>query len=135
MAITVPPIHPVAPWPVVLGVLRRLAVATVVDRLLPPHPAHGLACGRGVEALVRAMLDGHQALYKVGKRREERGRLALLHPGLTGAALHADRLGHSRDARFAAKRNRGFRVVALKALDVDALPPPWLQQATTTMAR
>ena len=67
--------------PLVLGVLRRLEVATVMDRLLPPHPAQGLSCGRGVEALVLAILDGHHALYKVGRRREERGMVALLQPG------------------------------------------------------
>jgi hypothetical protein len=42
--------QPVAPLPLVLGVLRRLAVATVMDRLLPPQPASGLSCGRGVAA-------------------------------------------------------------------------------------
>ena len=91
MATTGPQIHPVAHFPFVLGVLRRLEVATVMDRLLPPHPAHGLSCGRGVAALVRAMLDGHHALYKVGRRLEERGMVALLQPGLTRAALHDDR--------------------------------------------
>ena len=75
-------IHPVAHLPLVLGVLRRLEVATVVDRLIPPHPAHVLSCGRGVEALVLAILDGHHALYKVGKRLEERGMVTLLQPGL-----------------------------------------------------
>ena len=72
MAITVQQIHPVAHLPLVLGVLRRLEVATLIDGLIPPHPAHGLSCGRGVEALVLAILDGHHALYKVGKRLEER---------------------------------------------------------------
>jgi hypothetical protein len=43
--------HPVAHLPFVLGVLRRLEVATGIDRLIPPHPAHGLSCGRGVAAL------------------------------------------------------------------------------------
>ena len=64
MATTVQQIHPIAHLPLVLGVLRRLEVATVIDRLIPPHPAHGLSCGRGVEALVLAILDGHHALYK-----------------------------------------------------------------------
>ena len=73
MAITVQQIHPVAHLPLVLGVLRRLEVATLIDGLIPPHPAHGLSCGRGGEALVLAILDGHHALYKVGKRLEERG--------------------------------------------------------------
>ena len=54
MATTIQQIHPVAHLPLVLGVLRRLEVATIIDRLIPPHPAHGLSCGRGVEALVRA---------------------------------------------------------------------------------
>jgi hypothetical protein len=54
MAMTIQQIHPVAHLPLVLGVLRRLEVATVIDRLIPPHPAHGLTCGRGVEALVSA---------------------------------------------------------------------------------
>jgi len=88
MATTVQQIHPVAHFPLGLGVLRRLEVATGIDRLIPPHPAHGLSCGRGVAALVRAMLDGHHALYKVGRRREERGMVALLQPGLPRAALH-----------------------------------------------
>src|SRR5262245_21349682 len=88
IATTGPQIHPVAHFPLVLGVLRRLEVATGIDRLIPPHPAHGLSCGRGVAALVRAILDGHHALYKVGRRLEERGMVALLQPGLTRAALH-----------------------------------------------
>ena len=91
MAIAVQTMHPVAHWPLVLGVLRRLEVATVIDRLIPPHPAHGLACGRGAEAMVLAMLDGPQALDKVGKRLAERGMFALLQPGLTRAALNDDR--------------------------------------------
>jgi hypothetical protein len=62
MATTIQQIYPVAHLPLVLGVLRRLEVATIIDRLIPPHPAHGLSCGRGVEALVLAMLDGHHAL-------------------------------------------------------------------------
>jgi hypothetical protein len=62
MAVSVPHSHPIAHVPLVLGVLRRLEVAPIIDRLIPPHPAHGLSCGRRVEALVRAMLDGHHAL-------------------------------------------------------------------------
>jgi len=73
MATTLQQMHPVAHVPLVLGVLRRLEVATIIDRLIPPHPAHGLSCGRGVEAWVRAILDGHHALSKVGRRLEARG--------------------------------------------------------------
>ena len=108
MAIAVQQIHPVAHLPLVLGVLRRLEVATLIDRLIPPHPAHGLSCGRGVEALVLAILDGHHALYKVGKRLEERGMVPLLQPGLTRAALNDYRLGHILDALFAANLNQVF---------------------------
>src|SRR5215813_3804012 len=90
MAITVQQIYPVAHLPLSLGVLRRLEVATLIDQLIPPHPAHGLSCGRGVEALVLAILDGHHALYKVGKRLEERGMVPLLQPGLTRKVV-----GHS----------------------------------------
>jgi hypothetical protein len=134
MATTVQQMHPVAHLPLVLGVLRRLEVATVLDRLIPPHPAHGLSGGRGVEALVLAILDGHHALYKVGRRLEERGMVALLQPGLTRAALHDPRLGHSLDALFAANLNQGCSAVALKALEVYALATPWLHQDTTTIA-
>ena len=81
MAIAVQPIHPVAPVPVVLGVLRRLEVATVVDHLIPLHPAPVLSCGRGVEAVVLAILDGDHALYKGGRRLEEWGMVTLLQPG------------------------------------------------------
>jgi hypothetical protein len=62
MAVSVQHIHPIAHLPLVLGVLRRLEVATVIDRLIPPHPAPALSCGRGVEALVLAILDGPHAL-------------------------------------------------------------------------
>jgi transposase len=134
MAATVQQIYPVAHLPLVLGVLRRLEVATVVDRLIPPHPAHGLSCGRGVEALVLAILDGHHALYKVGKRLEERGMLALLQPGLTRAALNDYRLGHILDALFAANLNQVYSAVALRALEVYTIPTPWLHQDTTTIA-
>jgi transposase len=133
MAVIVQRIYPTAHLPLVLGVLRRLEVATVIDRLIPPHPAHGLSCGRGVEALVLAILDGHHALYKVGRRLEERGMVALLQPGLTRAALNDYRLGHILDALFAANLNMVFGAVALKALEVYAISAPWLHQDTTTI--
>ena len=134
MTVAVQQIYPVAHLPLVLGVLRRLEIAPVIDRLLPPHPAHVLSCGRGVEALVLAILDGDHALYKVGRRLEERGLIALLQPGLTRAALHDDRLGHILDALFAANLNRVFGAIALKALEVYAITTPWLHQDTTTIA-
>ena len=134
MAIAVQQIHPVAHLPLVLGVLRRLEVATVIDRLIPPHPAHVLSCGRGVEALVLAILDGDHALYKVGRRLEERGLVALLQPGLTRAALNDHRLGHILDALFAANLNKVYSAVALKALEVYTIATPWLHQDTTTIA-
>jgi transposase len=133
MAMAGQTLHPVAPLPLVLGVLRRLEVAIVIDRLLPPHPAPGLACGRGVEAMVLAILDGHHARYNVGKRLQERGMLALLQPGLTRAPLNEYRLGHILDALFAANLNRVFSAVALQALEVYAIPTPWLHQDTTTI--
>jgi hypothetical protein len=125
MAMAVQQIHPVAHLPLVLGVLRRLEVATVIDRLIPPHPAHVLSCGRGVEALVLAMLDGDHALYKVGRRLEERGMVALLQPGLTRASLNDYRLGHILDALFAANLNKVFSALALKALEIYAIPTPF----------
>jgi transposase len=134
MAITVQQIRPVAHVPLVLGVLRRLEVATIIDRLIPPHPAHVLSCGRGVEALVLAILDGDHALYKVGRRLEERGIVSLLQPGLTRASLNDYRLGHILDALFAANLNKVFSAVALRALEVYAIPTPWLHQDTTTIA-
>jgi transposase len=134
MAIAVQQVYPIAHLPLILGVVRRLEVATVIDRLLAPHPAHVLSCGRGVEALVLAILDGDHALYKVGKRLEERGMVTLLQPGLTRASLHDYRLGHILDALFAANLNKVFSAVALKALEVYAIPTPWLHQDTTTIA-
>ena len=133
MAITVQQIHPVAHLPLVLGVLRRLEVATLIDGLIPPHPAHGLSCGRGVEALVLAILDGHHALYKVGKRLAERGMVTLLQPELTRAALNDYRLGHILDALFAANLTQVLSAVALQALEACTIPTPWLQQDTTTI--
>jgi hypothetical protein len=64
------------------------------------------------------MLDGQHALSKVGHRRAARGRLPLRQPGLTRASLHADRVGHVRDALLAATLTQGVRALALQALAV-----------------
>ena len=45
MATTIQQMHPVAHWPLVLGVLRRLEVATVIDRLIPPIRRMGSRVG------------------------------------------------------------------------------------------
>jgi transposase len=60
--------------------------------------------------------------------------VALLQPGLTRAALQDDRLGPILDALCAANLNQGFSPVALQALEVSAIAPPWWQQDTTTIA-
>src|SRR5438046_5309003 len=133
MAIAIHQISPVAHLPLVLGVVRKLNVAALIDTFCPPHPANVLSCGRGVEALLLAILDGHHALYKVGARLEARGMLPLLQPGLTRASLHDYRLGQILDALFAANLNRVFGAVALRALEVYAIPTPWLHQDTTTI--
>src|ERR671934_2447714 len=126
MALAIHQISPVAHLPVVLGVVRKLNVAALIDTFCPPHPTHLLSCGRGVEALLLAILDGHHALYKVGTRLEERGMLPLLQPGLTRTALHDYRLGQILEGLFVANLNRLFGAIALNALEVYAIPPPWL---------
>jgi transposase len=133
MAMTIQQISPVAHLPLVLGVVRKLNVAALIDTFCPPHPAHILSCGRGVEALLLAILDGHHALYKVGARLADRGMLPLLQPGLQRASLHDYRLGQILDALFAVHLNRVFGAIALNALEVYALTTPWLHQDTTTI--
>ena len=59
----------------------------------------------------------------------------LLQPGLPGAALHDDRLGHILAALFATHLHQVLSAVALKALEVSAIPTPWLHQDATTMTR
>src|SRR5215467_3150348 len=133
MAVAIQQISPVAHLPLVLGVLRKLNVAAIIDTFCPPHPANVLSCGRGVEALLLAILDGHHALYKVGTRLEERGMLPLLQPGLPSTALNDYRLGQILEALFAAHLNRVFGAIALNALDIYAISTPWLHQDTTTI--
>src|SRR5438132_12549237 len=96
MTVSMSRLAPVAHLPLVLGVLRRLEVAQLIDTLIPPNPAHVLSNGRGVEALVLAILDGHHALYKLGRRLDERGMLPPLQPGLEMRSVHDTRLGHVR---------------------------------------
>jgi hypothetical protein len=131
MAVVMHQRSPVAPLPLVLGVVRQLQVAALLDTCCPPHPAHVLSCGRGVEALLLAMLDGQHALSKVGARLEERGMVPLLQPGLTSTALNDYRLGQILAALGSANLNRVFGAVALQALEIYALPTPWLHQDTT----
>src|SRR5215813_6702608 len=133
MAMTIQQISPVAHLPLVLGVVRTLNVAALIDTFCPPHPAHVLSCGRGVEALVLAILDGHHVLYKVGQRLEERGMLPLLQPGLQRASLNDYRLGQILDALFAANLNRVLSALALQALAIYALPTLWIHHDTTTI--
>jgi transposase len=133
MAVEVCKVRSVAHLPLVLGMLRKLEVMTVIDGLLPPHPDNILSCGRGVEALVLAILDGHHALYKVGQRLEERGMLPLLQADLQRESLNDYRLGQILDALFAANLNQVFGAVALKALSIYALPTLWIHQDTTTI--
>src|SRR5262249_41150367 len=133
MAIAIHQIRPVAHLPLVLGVVRKLNVAALIDTFCPPHPANVLSCGRGVEALLLAILDGHHVFYNVGARLEERGMLPILQPGLTRASRHDYRRGQILDALFAAHLNRVFGAIALHALEVYALSTPWLHQDTTTL--
>jgi hypothetical protein len=133
MAMAMPQSRPGAHWPLVLGGRRKLNVAALIETFCRPHPAPVLSCGRGVEALRLAMLDGHPARYQVGARLADRGRIPLRQPGRTRASLPDDRLGQSLDARFAANLNRVFSAIALNALEVSALSTPWLHQETTTI--
>jgi len=134
MAMAIGQLAPVAHLPLVLGVLHKLEVAALIDTLIPPHPAHVVSCGRGVETLVLAILDGHHALYKVGRRLDERGMLPLLQPGLQPHSLHDTRLGQMLDALFQANLNQVFSPVALRALETSVVETPWIHQDTTTIA-
>jgi len=134
MAVSVSGISPVAHLPLILGMLRKLKVASLIDEMLPPHRDNVMSCGTGVEALVLAILDGDHALDKVGARLEERGMLPLLQAGLVREWLNDYRLGQILDALFAANLNRVFSAAALNALEVYGIETPWLHQDTTTLS-
>ena len=133
MAMPIQQISPVAHFPLVLGVIRKLHVAALIEPFCPPPPAPVLSGGRGVEALLLAILDGPHALDKVGARLEDRGMFPLLQPGLTRTALYDSRLGQILDGLFAAHLHRLVGAIALHALEVYALSTPWLHQDTTTI--
>src|SRR5215510_12016241 len=135
MAVAIHQIRPVAHLPLGLGVVRKLNVAALIETFCPPHPAPVLSCGRGVEALLLAILDGHPALSQVGARLEERGMFPFLQPGLPRASLPDDRLGQSLEALCAAHLPRVLGAIALNALEVYAVPPPWRHQDPTTITR
>src|SRR5215813_3288880 len=108
MAIAIQQISPVAHLPLVLGVVRKLNVAALIDTFCPPHPAHVLSCGHGVEALLLAILDGHHALYKVGGT-SGGARDAPLAPGGPWTRV-AERLPPRPDSRGAVWRKSQPRV-------------------------
>src|SRR5918996_4145460 len=134
MALSIRRLSPVAHLPLVLGVLRKLEVAQIINKMIPPNPAHVLSNGRGVEALVLAILDGHHALYKVGRRLDERGLIPLLQPDLDVTSVHDTRLGQILDVLFDANLNQVFSPIALKALETYAISTPWMHQDTTTIS-
>ena len=70
----------------------------------------------------------------VGARLEERGMLSLLQDGLGCTSLNDYSLGQILEALFATNLNNVFGAVALKALEVYAIPTPRLHQDTTTIA-
>lgn len=133
MAVSVSGISPVAHLPLILGMLRKLEVAALIDEVIPPHPNNVISCGIGVEALVLAILDGDHALYKVGSRLEDRGMLSLLREGLERESLNDYRLGQILESLFASNLNRVFSALALNALKVYAIDTPWLHHDTTTI--
>ena len=133
MAVSIDRVAPVAHLPLVLGVLRKLDIAALVDSMILPHPEQVVSAGRAVEALVLAILDGHHALYKVGRRLEERGMLPLLQPGLEAHSLHDTRLGQTLDALFDANLHQVFSVIALRTLETYQVETPWIHQDTTTI--
>ena len=59
--------------------------------------------------------------------------LSLLQGGLRRASLNDYRLGQILDALFAANLNQVFSALALKALELYAIPPPGIHQDTTTI--
>lgn len=128
IAVTVDRVAPVAHLPLVLGVLRKLEIATLIDSMIPPHQDQVVSTGRAVEALVLSILDGHHALYKVGRRLNERGMLPLLQSGLMPQSLHESRLGQTLDALYDANLNTVFSAIALRALDIYRVDIPWLHQ-------
>ena len=135
MAMTVQQIHPVAHFAFSPGSLTASGGRPRDRPPHPLHPAHQLSCGRGVEALVLAILDGHHALYKVGKRLEARGMLALLQPGLTRTAPRSMITAWARiEALFAANLNKVYSAVALNALGGLCHYHAWLHRDTTTIA-
>jgi hypothetical protein len=107
----------------VLGVLRKLEIATLVDCIIPPHPDQ-----------VVSILDGHHALYKVGRRLDERGMFPRLQPGLMPQSLHDSRLGQTIDALYDAHLHTVFRAIALRALDSYRMGTPWLHPDTTPIS-
>ena len=106
MSISVRSIAPVAHVPLILGMLRTREVAAIVDQCIPPHLENVIAGGRGMEAMVLAVLDGYHALYNVGQRLQERGMLPLLQGGVGAESLTDYRLGQMLDTLFAANLNR-----------------------------
>jgi transposase len=133
MVVTIDQVAPVAHLPLVLGVLRKLDVAGLIDSLIVPHPEQVVSAGRAVEALVLSILDGHHALYKVGRRLDERGMLELLQPGLEPHSLHDTRLGQTLDALYEANLNQVFSAIALRTLETYQVETPWIHQDTTTI--
>jgi transposase len=133
LAVTVDRVAPVAHLPLVLGVLRKLEIATLIDSMIPPHPDQVVSAGRAVEALVLSILDGHHALYKVGRRLDERGMLPLLQPGLAPQSLHDSRLGQTLDALYDANLHTVFSAIALRTLQTYQVETPWIHQDTTTI--
>jgi hypothetical protein len=84
---------------------------------------------------VLAILGGAHALYKVGTRMAERGLIAVLPPGLERESRNDDRLGQLLDAQLAATLNQVWSTLTRKALEVYALPTPWLHHDTATRTR
>lgn len=132
-AIAMPQIRPVAPLPWVLGVVRKRDGAGLIETCGPPPSAPLLSGGRGGEALLLALRDGHPALSQVGARREDRGLFPFLPPGLTRPSLPDDRRGQRLAGLWVAHLQRLCGASALTAVEVSTLASPGLPPDTTTL--
>jgi transposase len=65
MAVTIQQISPVAHLPLVLGVVRTLNVAALIETFCPPHPAHSLSCAANLNRVFGAIALNALEVYAI----------------------------------------------------------------------
>jgi transposase len=117
-----------------VGAMRRdLAITDTLEALIPPHERHAVTVGECIEALVRTILTGEQALSRVAEPLAGDDLEVICPRPMEAGPFHDNRLGRVLDALWTMGLDRVYGAVIRQAIQRYALELTPLHTATTSL--